>query len=151
MRLAFFTLDLLRFAHDLSVQCEYFHQIFLLKTDGLVGVDKAALKKEVLDVVTQRGGIHRSPLERRMQPADRKRPKRTCCTGRFLTLHLTCMPLCSDLAPIYEHLCALLGWPVDAAQLASMQEKNAAKLAELDAKIKDAEENMGEQEVCARP
>ena len=69
----------------------------------------------------------------------------------FLTLHLTCMSLFSDLAPIYEHLCTLLGWPVDAAQLASMQEKNAAKLAELDAKIKDAEENMGEQEVCARP
>ena len=67
----------------------------------------------------------------------------------FLTLHLTCMSLFSDLAPIYEHLCTLLGWPVDAAQLASMQEKNAAKLAELDAKIKDAEENMGEQEVCA--
>ena len=57
MRLAFFTLDLLRSAHDLSVQCECFHQIFLLKTDGLVGVDKAALKKEVLDAVTQRGGI----------------------------------------------------------------------------------------------
>lgn len=53
----------------------------------------------------------------------------------------------TDLAPIYEHLCALLGWPVDAAQLTSMREKNAAKLQELDAKLADAEANMGEQEV----
>ncbi len=39
---------------------------------------------------------------------------------------------------MYEHACKLLGWPVDAVKLASMREKNEAKLKELDEKIKDA-------------
>lgn len=52
-----------------------------------------------------------------------------------------------DLAPIYENTCAQLGLPVDAAKLAAMQAKNAERLAELEAKITDAEENLGETEV----
>lgn len=36
---------------------------------------------------------------------------------------------------------------MDAAKLAAMKEKNAAKLKELDEKVKDAEENLGETEV----
>ena len=53
----------------------------------------------------------------------------------------------ADLAPIYEHVCAQLGWPLDQTRLAGMKEKNQAKLKELDDKIKDAEENLGETEV----
>lgn len=53
----------------------------------------------------------------------------------------------TDLAPIYESLCTDLGWPVDQALVASMKAKNAGKLTELDAKLKDAEENLGETEV----
>eukprot|EP00798_Chlamydomonas_sp_ICE-L_P025811 gene25811-11486_t len=52
-----------------------------------------------------------------------------------------------DLAPLYEWVCAQLSIPVDAARLATMKEKNAATLAELESKIKDAEENLGETEV----
>lgn len=35
----------------------HYLQVFLLKTEGLVGIDKVALKKEVLDVVTDQGEI----------------------------------------------------------------------------------------------
>ena len=51
------------------------------------------------------------------------------------------------MAPFYEALCEEFGWEVDAALVASMEEVNAAKVAELDAKIADAEENLGENEV----
>lgn len=53
----------------------------------------------------------------------------------------------ADLAPIYEHLCSELGWQPDAARLAAMRAANATALEEHDAKIKDAEENLGETEV----
>jgi len=52
-----------------------------------------------------------------------------------------------NMAPFYEALCEEFGWEVDAALVASMEEVNAAKVAELDAKIADAEENLGENEV----
>ncbi|KAL6763621.1 26S proteasome regulatory complex [Haematococcus lacustris] len=52
-----------------------------------------------------------------------------------------------DLAPIYESLCAELGLPVDSAKLQDMKSKNAAKLVELEAKLSDAQENLGETEV----
>lgn len=54
---------------------------------------------------------------------------------------------CADLAPLYQHICTELGWEVDAAQLEGMKARNAQKLQELDEKIKDAEENLGETEV----
>jgi 26S proteasome regulatory subunit N7 len=58
------------------------------------------------------------------------------------------LPLANaDLAPIYEHVCTELGLQVDAAKLAGMKERNATKLAELEAKIADARENLGETEV----
>lgn len=53
----------------------------------------------------------------------------------------------NDLAPIYENICSEVGLPLDQAKLAAMKAKNAEKLAELEAKIKDAEENLGETEV----
>ncbi|GLC35455.1 hypothetical protein PLESTB_000205300 [Pleodorina starrii] len=52
-----------------------------------------------------------------------------------------------NLAPLYQHLCSELGWTLDSAKLAEMQAANTAKLAELDEKQKDAEENLGETEV----
>lgn len=52
-----------------------------------------------------------------------------------------------DLAPLYEHLCQEIGWGPDASQLQRMQSANQAKLQELDGKIKDAEENLGDTEV----
>jgi hypothetical protein len=55
--------------------------------------------------------------------------------------------LCADLAPLYEHLCKELEWQIDAAQLEGMKARNTEKLKELDEKIKDAEENLGETEV----
>ena len=53
----------------------------------------------------------------------------------------------ADLAPLYEHLCQEIGWSPDAAQLQRMQSANQEKLQELDGKIKDAEENLGDTEV----
>ena len=53
----------------------------------------------------------------------------------------------ADLAPLYQYLCTELGWPLDSARLTAMQEVNAGKVAELELKRKDAEENLGETEV----
>ncbi|KAG2452331.1 hypothetical protein HYH02_003355 [Chlamydomonas schloesseri] len=52
-----------------------------------------------------------------------------------------------NLAPLYQYLCTELGWPLDSARLTLMQEVNAGKVAELELKRKDAEENLGETEV----
>lgn len=52
-----------------------------------------------------------------------------------------------DMAPAYEEIFSSLDWAVDAAELERMHAANAARLKELDAKIKDAEENLGEMEV----
>ena len=51
------------------------------------------------------------------------------------------------MAPFYQLLCTELGIPADSAKVAEMQAAIAAKLAEIDEKIKDAEENLGETEV----
>lgn len=60
----------------------------------------------------------------------------------------TCAVLCClEFAPIYEYLCNELGWKVDESKLASMRESNQKQLEDLQAKIKDAEENLGETEV----
>lgn len=85
---------------------ELAHKIFLLRTEGLSGVDKTALKNEVLSYVEEH-----------------------------------------NLAPMYSYICTQLGWPLDAAKHAAMQAKNQEQLAELEEKIKDAETNLGEQEV----
>ena len=54
------------------------------------------------------------------------------------------------LTPLYEHLCGELGLPKDESKVASMRAVNEAKLAELAAKVTDAEENLGETEVRRR-
>ena len=53
----------------------------------------------------------------------------------------------AGLAPTYEAVCAEMGWPIDTAKLEAMRGVNAAKLEELEAAIKDAEENMGDIEI----
>lgn len=51
------------------------------------------------------------------------------------------------MAPLYEHVCNELKWSVDNARLRQMKEENTKELEELDSKIKDAEENLGELEI----
>jgi 26S proteasome regulatory subunit N7 len=52
-----------------------------------------------------------------------------------------------QMAPMYVHLCDRLGWAKDEAILKTMTEANATALEALEAKRKDAEENLGETEV----
>jgi len=52
-----------------------------------------------------------------------------------------------SMASFYKLVCEQLGWPVDAAKLASMEGANAAELTALGDKIKNAEENEGESEI----
>lgn len=51
------------------------------------------------------------------------------------------------MAPFYEHVCSLLKWPVDDALLAKMKKANEEQIQALEAKLTDAEENLGETEV----
>lgn len=51
------------------------------------------------------------------------------------------------LTPLYEHLCADLGLPKDEAKASAMRAANEQSLRELDAALRDAEENLGETEV----
>lgn len=53
----------------------------------------------------------------------------------------------ADLAPMYKYVCTALNIPMDAEKYAAMKAKNEVKLDELDKKLKDAEENLGETEV----
>ncbi|PAA50124.1 hypothetical protein BOX15_Mlig012040g3 [Macrostomum lignano] len=53
----------------------------------------------------------------------------------------------SNMAPYYEHICQHLGWRTDQALLGEMRQANKTRLAELDAKIREAEETQGEAEV----
>lgn len=48
---------------------------------------------------------------------------------------------------VYDAVCAQLGWPVDTALRSRMKEQNDATLKAFEEKIKDAEENLGENEV----
>jgi len=52
-----------------------------------------------------------------------------------------------NMAPFYKRVCESLKWPLDEAKLKAMEEANTKKLTELDEKIKDAEENLGETEI----
>ncbi|KAK9842849.1 hypothetical protein WJX74_003370 [Apatococcus lobatus] len=51
------------------------------------------------------------------------------------------------LAPFYLQVCQELGWPLDEARLAEMETANKKQLQELDAKVTDAKENLGDTEV----
>lgn len=52
-----------------------------------------------------------------------------------------------NMAPFYQRLCEDLKWSIDNEKLSAMKEHNKKMLEELDEKIKDAEENLGETEV----
>lgn len=53
----------------------------------------------------------------------------------------------SDMAPFYRLVCAEFQWPEDAALEAQMSAKNAQELAQLDERLADAEQNLGDIEV----
>eukprot|EP00760_Papus_ankaliazontas_P038348 PhM_4_TR9094/c0_g1_i1/m.36796/K03037/PSMD6, RPN7; 26S proteasome regulatory subunit N7 len=53
----------------------------------------------------------------------------------------------NDMAPYYATICDIFAWDVDTALLQEMKKKNEKKLAELDEKIRDAEENLGDSDV----
>jgi 26S proteasome regulatory subunit N7 len=52
-----------------------------------------------------------------------------------------------DMAPFYRILCKEFKWPVDAALEASMAKQNETELAQLDERLTDAEQNLGDIEV----
>ncbi|KAI1725169.1 26S proteasome subunit RPN7 domain-containing protein [Ditylenchus destructor] len=52
-----------------------------------------------------------------------------------------------EMGPFYEIVCQETNTPVDQSLLSSLKEKNAIKLQEIDNKIKDAEQNLGESDV----
>ena len=51
-----------------------------------------------------------------------------------------------EMAPFYSICCKDLHWKEDSQKLKRMEEANAIKLKELDSKIEDAMENLGESE-----
>jgi len=55
--------------------------------------------------------------------------------------------IANEMAPYYRSMCTELGAPIDEKLLNDIVEKNKKKLAELDAVIQDAEQNLGESEV----
>jgi 26S proteasome regulatory subunit N7 len=55
---------------------------------------------------------------------------------------------CLAMAPYYRHVCSELGNKIDQALLSSLTEKNQTDIQALEAKIKDAEENLGESELA---
>jgi len=53
----------------------------------------------------------------------------------------------NNMAPFYRRVCEDLKCPIDKDKFSTMEKQNTIKLEELDEKIKDAEENLGETEV----
>ena len=53
----------------------------------------------------------------------------------------------AELGPFYAQVCEELGWTVDEARLADMSAANKKHIEELEAKITDAKENLGDTEV----
>lgn len=96
----------------------------------------------------------------------RARWKLTPACGGHVTNQMSLCRLCGDAARsaalaaevkaacaegaragCYARACEELGWAADAALVERMRKANTTRLAELDAKMKDAEENLGESEV----
>ena len=77
-------------------------------------------------------------LEGDLQPM----PPAACNRRQFMPRHPArrplAMPPSTEMAPIYEEVCAELGAAPDANRLAQMRERNAARLVELEEKITDA-------------
>lgn len=49
----------------------------------------------------------------------------------------------NDMGPFYELICQELDTQIDAKLLADLKAKNEKRIAEIEAEIKDAEENLG--------
>jgi len=52
-----------------------------------------------------------------------------------------------SMAPYYRNLCSKYGWKLDTVLAQKMDSDNAKKLEEIEAKLKDATENLGETEI----
>lgn len=52
-----------------------------------------------------------------------------------------------NMRPMYQLLCESFGWPYDQKRANEMDQLNAEKLAKLDARIKDAEDHLGDVEL----
>ena len=63
--------------------------------------------------------------------------------GRFIYLFFSLL----DMAPFYITLCEQLKWNLDKKLLKEMQDANENRLKELQEILKDAEENLGDNEV----
>ena len=119
-------------------------QRFLYRTEELEGIDKPALKAEILEEITKNGEECPPPL-----PPARFIP---CAFGircRISEADDAAAALIpwAELSHLYKFVCNELGWTPDAALLEKMTASNEKHLEELEAKIKDAEENLGESEV----
>eukprot|EP00163_Fabomonas_tropica_P018206 TRINITY_DN32461_c0_g1_i2.p1 TRINITY_DN32461_c0_g1~~TRINITY_DN32461_c0_g1_i2.p1 ORF type:complete len:388 (+),score=100.60 TRINITY_DN32461_c0_g1_i2:379-1542(+) len=57
--------------------------------------------------------------------------------------------LANDMGPFYTALCEEFGWTADQALASKLAKTNAEKLDELEDKIRDCEENLGESEIAA--
>lgn len=92
-----------------------------------------------------------SPAACRRMHGDRIELQQLCdAPGAVLAMFaadVRCGGGAAELGPVYEQLCEELGWPVDSGRLQKLRAANAAKLKELEAKIADAEENLGDVEV----
>lgn len=53
----------------------------------------------------------------------------------------------TDMSPLYDEVCEEFGWLCDEKQVTVMKTNNEAKLKEIDNKIEDAQQNLGETEV----
>lgn len=124
--------------------------MFLLKCKHTTAADKKRLQTEILDVCFADGAARATRC-----CADRTHNGRPLLGSKHPHTQPTQVTAASPLprpppalTPLYEHLCSELGLPKDEAKAASMRAANEAKLAELAAKVTDAEENLGETEVC---
>ena len=75
-----------------------------------------------------------------MRAADRSRQTDECSLSSSVVSWV-------DLTPLCEWLCNELKLEVDESLVEKMRAANETKMVELDEKIKDAEENLGETEV----
>ncbi|KAG7396851.1 26S proteasome non-ATPase regulatory subunit 6 [Phytophthora boehmeriae] len=68
-------------------------------------------------------------------------------TDASVTQKVTELIKTNDMAPFYRQLCQEFQWPVDAALDAKMSDRNAHELSQLDERLADAEQNLGDIEV----
>ncbi|XP_065674417.1 26S proteasome non-ATPase regulatory subunit 6 isoform X5 [Hydra vulgaris] len=70
-----------------------------------------------------------------------------CMVYAKLTLPKLFVLMFIDMGPFYKYVCQQLQWTVDKEKLEKMEEINKQVVEQLDEKIKDAEDNLGETEI----